>query len=226
MLVLTAGFLFIGVLILAIVVDFGRFTVVKEKLQTASDAASLAAAKSVDRMVRIEIDRGSARSCCGSRPCTPCCVDCGSVTVVGREAYLIDAEGWRSYCCSCGCGGMEILDRWVNHTGGGNDAADAAKIFFERNIPQEMESINGGEALVTVDTTYLSETQRSSPLYPTVFINAQGRIKTLLLGFFDSFAPHMNTSEMEMTVCSQGRTYYRDVSNGKWSHPPDNRCMK
>jgi len=226
MLVLTAGFIFIGVLILAIVVDFGRFTVVKEKLQTAGDAASLAAAKSVDRMVRIEIDRGSYRSCCGSRPCTPCCVDCGTITVVGREAYLIDAAGWRSYCCNCGCGGMEILDRWVNHTGGGNDAVTAARIFFDMNTPHEVELSNGGDVFLTVDTTYLSETQRSSPLYPTVFINAQGRIKTLLLGFFDSFAPGMNVSEMEMSVCSQGRTYYRDVGTGKWSQAPDNQCVK
>ena len=103
---------------------------------------------------------------------------------------------------------------------------NAAKTFFEVNIPREMVPSNGGDALVTVDTTYLSESQRSSPLYPTVFINAQGRIKTLLLSFFDNFTPGINVSEMEITVCSQGRTYYRDVNTGKWSHPPDNRCDK
>ena len=224
---LTAGFIFVAILLLVAVVDFGRYSVSKEKLQTAGDAASLAGAKSVDRMVLLAIEVGDRRDCCPTKDgCTPCCKRCSPdiVTVTGKESDLLDNEGWKNYCCSCGCAGMQILDRWVNYTNSGVDAANAARSFFDLNRPPEMEIANGGEASASIDASYLSETRRSSPLYPSVFVRAEAKISTLMLGLFNTVAPDLDASEMNMSTCSQGRTYYRDVSNGRWRRPPNNDC--
>lgn len=226
---ITAGFILVAVLLLVVVVDFGRYTVSKEKLQTAGDAASLAGAKSVDRMVMLEIERGDFIDCCGDDDkCSPCCRHCSPavITVSGKETDLLDNKGWESYCCSCGCEGMKVIDRWVNHTHGGNDAINAARAFFEINKPPEMEIVNGGDVGVSIDATYLSESRRGSPLYPSVFVRAEGRIRTLMMGIFNTFDPDVNTAEMNMSTCSQGRTYYRSAWNGKWQHPPDSNCAE
>ena len=227
---LTAGFVFVAILLLVAVVDFGRYSVAKEKLQTAGDAASLAGAKSVDRMVRLEISRGSNwGSCCSEEGgCRRCCRRCSPavVEVTGKEVDLLDHQGWQSYCCSCGCAGMRIVDRWVNYTNNGTDAVSAARSFFELNRPPEMEAINGGAVTAEIDASYLSETRRASPLYPSVFVRAEARISTLMMGIFNTIAPDLDTAEMHMSTCSQGRTYYRDVNNGKWQHPPNSNCAQ
>ena len=224
---LTAGFIIIAVLLLAVIVDFGRYTVSNEKLQTAGDSASLAGAKSVDRMVRLEIEIGESIDCCGEEECVPCCVPCAeedTIVVTGKESDLLDNEGWKNYCCSCGCVGMTILDRWVNYTNNGNDAVNAARSFFEINRPPEMAVANGGAVTAQIDAAYLSETRRGNPLYPSVIVRAEGKIRTLMMGIFNTISPEVDVSEMEMDTCSQGRTYYRDVSNGKWRHPPNSNC--
>jgi len=227
---LTAGFILVAVLILIAVVDFGRYTVTKEKLQTAGDSASLAGAKSVERMVQLEIKRGDKLDeCCGLFDCWPCCLTCpggDTVIVTGRESYLLESEGWKSYCCSCGCDGMKILDRWVNYTNGGNDAINAARSFFEINKPPEMEPTKGGNVTISIDTTYLSETRKGSPLYPSIIIKTEGKIKTLMMGIFSTITPTADTKEMKIKTCSQGRSYYRDTITGKWRHPPNNNCQE
>ena len=224
---LTAGFIFVAILLLVATVDFGRYSVSREKLQTASDAASLAGAKSVDRMVTLEINVGDFVDCCPTKDgCSPCCRRCSPnvVTVTGKESDLLDNNGWKSYCCSCGCEGMRIVDRWVNYTNRGSDAVSAARSFFELNRPPEMEIANGGSASASIETTYLSETRRNSPLYPSVFVRTEAKISTLMMGIFNAIAPEMDASEMNMSTCSQGRTYYRDVNNGRWRHPPNSNC--
>lgn len=227
---ITAGVIFIFLALVAIVVDFGRYTAAKEKLQTAGDTAALAAAKSVDRYVKLEIDPGSSKECCddGDGGCSPCCVDCGDpFTVVGKEADLIDNNGWRSYCCSCGCnGGPEILDRWVNYKNSGQDAVDAAEAVFEVNKPSEMEEETGGYSSISVDTSYLSQSRRNSSLYPSVIVQAQGKVRTVMMDILKLINPNANFEYLNASTCSQGRTYYRDVDNGKWERPPDNYCQE
>lgn len=60
---ITAAIMFVALAIVAVMLDFGRYTVAKEKLQTAGDAASLAGAKSGYRYVRLWIDPGSSPDC-------------------------------------------------------------------------------------------------------------------------------------------------------------------
>ena len=228
---LTAGFIIIAVLLLAIVVDFGRYTVEKEKLQTASDAASLAAAKNVERWVELEVVVGMKKVETElSYMCIYCRDEYGNIiisrTAIGLEDDLLP-YGYRSYCCSeCDeniC--YPILKRrWVNYTDSGHDAIVAANSLFGMNVPAEMTAANGGSASMSVDTRYLSQSYRSSAYYPSVFINAQGKIKTLMIDIFSSFSPGLDASEMDMSTCSQGRSYYRDASNSKWSVPPSNQC--
>ncbi len=223
-LLLTIGVIFIFLAFLAVVVDFGRYVVVKEKLQIASDAASLAGAKSADRWVRLKIDPGASWEVDDNGD--PYCESCGKpFEVVGTEAELLDNEGWMNYCCSCGCGGMKILDRWVDYKNGGTDAIQAANTVFELNRPYEMDTGQGGSASVTVNPSYLSQTNRSSPLYPSVIVQVQGRIKTVLLNILKIVSPSAKVDYMDISTCSQGRTYYKDVSNGKWQRPPDNYCQ-
>lgn len=224
---ITAAVIFIFLALIAVVTDFGRANVAKEKLQVASDAASLAGAKSVDRYVRLEIDPGSSLECCGSNPCSPCCVDCGDpFVVVGKEADLLDNNGWQRYCCSCGCDSMEILDRWVNYKNNGADVFMAANTLFEMNRPKEMDISTGGSAFITVDARYLRDTNRSSPYYPSVIVRAQGKVKTVMMDVFKTISPNTDFTYIEASTCSQGRTYYRDLSTGLWSRPPSNICYE
>ncbi|WP_031516872.1 Tad domain-containing protein [Desulfofalx alkaliphila] len=223
---ITAAVIFIFLALIAVVTDFGRANIAKEKLQVASDAASLAGAKSVDRYVRLEIDPGSRKSsCCDESGCSPCCVDCGDpFTVVGKEADLLDNNGWQNYCCSCGCNGMKILDRWVNYKNNGADVYMAANTLFEINRPKEMDISTGGSAFITVNASYLRDTNRGNPYYPSVIVRAQGKVKTVMMDVFKTIAPDTDFSYIETSTCSQGRTYYRDLSTGKWSRPPSSYC--
>ena len=229
---LTAGFIVIAVLLLAIVVDFGRYTVEKEKLQTASDAASLAAAKNVERWVELEVVVGMKKVETElSYMCWYCTDENGIIVsriVQGLEDDLLP-YGYRRYCCGeCDeniCYSV-LKRRWVNYTDSGHDAIVAANRLFGMNVPAEMTAANGGSASMSVDTRYLSQSYRSNAYYPSVFVNAQGKIKTLMIDIFSSFSPGLDASEMDMSTCSQGRSYYRDASNGKWSSPPSNQCPK
>lgn len=227
---ITVGVIFIFLAFIAIVVDFGRYTVAKEKLQIASDAASLAGAKSSERIVRLKIDQGERRDpCCyvdEDGNCQACCVDeCNHELIVeDTEVYLLENEGWRDYCCSCGCAGMEIIDRWVNYKNGGSDSVKAANAVFEMNKPEEMDESTGGSSYITIDPSYLSENKKFSPLYPSVIVQAHGRVRTLLLDFLKVVNPHGNYEYINASTCSQGRTYYKEVYNGKWNSPPDSYC--
>ena len=222
---ITAGVIFIFLALVAIVVDFGRYTAAKEKLQTAGDTAALAAAKSVDRYVKLEIDPGSSKECCGEDECVPCCVDCGDpITVKDKESILLDNDGWKRYCCNCGCGGMKILDRWVDYKNSGRDAVDAADAVFEINKPSEMEAGAGGYSDITVDTSYLSENRKGNSLYPSVIVQAHGTVRTVMMDIFKLINPNADFEYLNASTCSQGRTYYRDVDNGKWQRPPNSQC--
>ena len=219
---ITVGIIFIALALLAVVVDFGRYSMTKEKLQTAGDAAALAGAKTGYRYVKLEIDPGSQRECCGEEECSPCCVDCGDpFTVSGREAYLLDNDGWEKYCCNCGCRYMKILDRWVeydNHS----DVVAATNTLFQINQPEEMDALEGGNADIAIDI----RGDRKDPLYPSVIVKAQGTMKTVMMDIFKIFDPSADFSTMDASTCSQGATYVKDVKNGRWSRPPSSSCSE
>ena len=99
-------------IIFAGMVEFGRVMIVREQLQTAADAAALAAAGSgTHRQVTISVttDLGQFQPPCGPDGECPPCGDCGEVTrsgITGDESDLIDNGEWRDYCAEpCDCGG-------------------------------------------------------------------------------------------------------------------------
>lgn len=117
----TVIFLIMMVLTVGIV-EFGRVMMVRNQLQTASDAAALAAAGSdenVTKWVRLVVttDRGM-HTVCNKKTCW--CSACGtiSINVTGLEEELLDRGQWQDFCVPpCDCGGddctVRITDRWV-----------------------------------------------------------------------------------------------------------------
>ena len=198
-------------MVAAVAVDFGRYVLAAEKLQTATDAASSAAASTAKRYVKLEINRGKYRTTCpkpggGSRPCCKSCNE--TITVTGREDQLIDRKGYKKYFCSCGKGKVKILDRWVKYEGNGTDAIAAAKMFFNINKPKEMSNSQGGESSITSIKAFNS---RSDPRYPSVIVNSEGSIKTLMMDFIEKLYPENDASSLKSSKCSQGGTFYYDT---------------
>ncbi|RKO66392.1 pilus assembly protein TadG-related protein [Desulfofundulus salinus] len=201
----------------AIALDFARYKAASEKLQTADDAAALAAAMTADRYVTLEIDMGEYTTCCGDEECDPCCRSCGTTVVSGLERDLIDNGGWEKYCCDCGGCSYTILDRWVEFRG--SKAFTAAETMFELNRPAEMDAAQGGDARITGITVY---DDRHSPYYPSVVVRTFGRVKTLALNFLDRFAPG-NFDYLSANRCGQGGTFYYDL-NGRWHRAAEDAC--
>lgn len=210
-------------MVAAVAVDFARYILAVEKLQTATDSAATAAALTAKRYVRLDIDPGRYRSTCsdGKGGRRPCCRDCGSnITVVGREEDLVDKRGYRKYCCSCGCGSVKIKDRWVKYEDSGADARMAAEMFFDMNRPKEMDQEAGGESEITSVSVRGS---RSDPLYPSVVVRSEGRVKTLMLNFMDKLYPDSDLSSLGSSKCGQGGAFYYDLDGG-WHRAAGEGC--
>lgn len=210
-------------MVAAVAVDFGRYVLASEKLQTATDAASSAAASTAKRYVKLEINKGHYRTTCpkpggGSRPCCKSCNE--TITVTGREDKLMDRKGYKKYCCSCGCGKVKILDRWVTYEGNGTEALQAAKTFFNLNKPKEMSSTQSGESSIT---SIQAINRRNDPRYPSVIVNSEGSIKTLMMNFMDKMYPGTDVSNLETTKCSQGGSFYYDLDR-KWHRAAREAC--
>lgn len=196
-------------IIMAMAVDFGRQVLVSEKLKMATDSAANAAALSAKRYVRVKIDPGDYKDCCGY-DCTPCCKDCGDpFEVVGREDELIEQEGYRKYWCSCKNGSVDIIERWVEYEDNGAEARTAAQAYFDINRPKEMTSSAGGDSYISSVEVY---DNRNSDLYPSVVVRARGEIKTLLLTFMDKMHPGSDMSHLDSSKCSQGGAFYYDAN--------------
>lgn len=210
-------------MVAAVAVDFARYVAAGEKLQTATDSAAIAAALTAKRYVRLEIDRGSYRDCCPTEDgkCRQCCRPCDeTITVEGPEADLIDRRGYKRYCCSCRCGHIEILDRWVEYERNGADARLAAEMFFNLNKPKEMdESADGASDIRSVSV----RGDRRDPLYPSVIVRSQGRVKTLIMNIMDKLYPGTDLSSLGASRCSQGGTFYYDI-DGNWHRASMEGC--
>ena len=210
-------------MVAAVAVDFGRYVLASEKLQTATDSASSAAASTAKRYVKLEINRGKYRTTCpkpggGSRPCCKSCNE--TITVEGREDKLLDRKGYKKYFCSCGGGKVKLLDRWVKYEGNGSDAIAAAKMFFNLNKPKEMTNGEGGESAIT---SVKAINNKSDPRYPSVIVKTEASIKTIMMNFIDKMYPDTDLSNLGTTKCSQGGSYYYDL-DGKWHRAAKDGC--
>jgi hypothetical protein len=207
----------------AVALDLTRYTAAREKLQTAGDAAAVAASMSVTRYVELYIDRGRDYDCCGmGDECDPCCrTDCGEITVTGREKDLLDNKGWKQYCCGCGCEDVKVVDRWVENEN--YNVETVAEMFFGLNKPKEMSPEKGGESYISSIVPYLGELQREDPRYPSVVVKTRGKVKTLFLDFINRLYPGADMSYINASECSQGIIFYYD-QNGKWHRAAADAC--
>lgn len=198
-------------------VEFGRFLLLKEQTQTASDAAALAASYSgVKRWVNIDVITNKGKEvvyCCDEDGCWACgCESCGIHTenVVGLERDLIDGGGWRNYCvpyCDCGGGSCRyvIKRRWVKHSQ--RHSREAATAFALVNLPDQAEDIR---------------LSRNSPKIrgsaESVVVYLKSRMKSLF--------PNIFGKGFEAETCSEAATFYRDPKTGKWRKAPEDACWK
>ena len=210
------------IMLAAVAVDFARYALASEKLQTAGDSAATAAAMSAKRYVKLLINPGEELSiCCGDDGCSTCCIGCGGpFEVIGREDDLLDSEGYKRYCCGCGCPTPELLDRWVEYENNGAEARAAAQMFFDLNKPREMDSAAGGDSYIS---SLRLTNDRSDPVYPSVVVKTQGKMKTVMMNFMDRMYPDTNLSELGASRCSQGGSFYYDL-NGKWHRAAAEGC--
>ncbi|SFH34016.1 Putative Flp pilus-assembly TadE/G-like [Desulfotomaculum arcticum] len=204
----------------AIAIDFARRNIAAEKLQTAGDAASLAGAMSATRYVKLEIDPGKYKTTCHrNHKSYPCCKSCGDkFTVTGKESELIDQKGYKDYLCNCGGGSVKILDRWVEYKG--NNAENAAIMFFNLNKPREMNSAQGGQSAIN-DIKIFSN--RSDPRYPSVLVRSTGKIKTIMMNSLNKLFPGVDFTYLNASKCSQGGSFYYDL-NGRWHKAAEEGC--
>ena len=210
------------IMVAAVAVDFARYALAGEKLQTAGDSAATAAAMSAKRYVRLQINPGKELSiCCSYDSCFPCCKGCGgSFEITGREDDLLDKEGYTRYCCSCGCGGVQLLDRWVEYENNGAEARAVAELFFNINKPKEMDTPAGGDSYIS---SLRLTNDRSDPVYPSVVVKTRGKLKTVMMNFMDRMYPHTNMSELEASRCSQGGAFYYNL-DGRWNRAAAEGC--
>lgn len=231
-LALTAVAAFVLVLLFAGLAEFGRWLILREQLQTAADAAALAASYSgAERWVNIDVktERGE-RIECDEFGCW--CEGCGvSVrNVTGKERDLLDGRpsartirdsddipgsGWDHYCrtpCSCSDEAFcwyEVKKRWVKYSP--SYSRDAADAFFHMNLPGQAEW--GG----VEDLEFRNfESQRNEA--PAVVAKA----RALMSPIFALFGP----GYYQARSCSQADTFYRDPRTGKWVKAPPDYCAR
>jgi hypothetical protein len=204
-------------LLFAGLVEFGRFLILKEQTQTASDAAALAASYSgVKKWVNIDVitDRGNKTVyCCDEDGCYPCgCEPCGIRTenVTGLEKDLINGGEWEDYCvppCSCGGGSCwyVIKKRWVEYSQ--QHSQDAAEAFALVNLPDQAEDVwlNRGSPKIRHDVASV-----------VVYLKSRAR----------SLFPNVFGASYETETCSEAATFYYDPKTGKWRKAPEDACWK
>ncbi len=214
-----AVFVIVLTLLFAGLVEFGRFLILKEQTQTASDAAALAASYSgVKRWVNIDVktDRGETRVCdCDENGCTCWCEPCGIHTknVTGLERDLIDGGGWKNYCvppCSCGGGSCwyVIKKRWVEYSQ--QHSRETAEAFALVNLPDQAEDVwlSRGSPKIRSDVA-------------SVVVYLKSRARSLFPNLFGVFSESYETE-----TCSEAATFYYDPKTGKWRKVPEDACWK
>lgn len=175
---LTLGLVLILLLLFVIMCEFGRVMLVREQLQTATDAAALAGAGSeLHRQVKINVvsDLGYKKKTCydesGEYPCcgTRCRDENISLSVVGEEKHLIEKNGWREYCVEpCECGGgdcwFELIDRNIHY-----ETSTVRASSDQNEISNEISKVE--DELTDVSRLILVESQRDYSSYLSTLFN-------------------------------------------------------
>lgn len=202
------------------VCELGRYLLLRERTQTAADAAALAASLSgVQRWVKVDVytDRGETLVCiCGDDGCSCWCEPCGITvkTVTGKEKELIDDEGWKDYCdppCSCGGGSCwyDIVDRWVVYNEG--SAEQTMEAFYVENQPTQGSGSWIFKSVIHKD--------KNDPYYPSLTVYGRTVAQSLFPNLFGVFPDEYKTD-----VCAQGGTFYKDPKTEKWVKAPPRAC--
>lgn len=210
-------------LIAGVAIDYSRYVAASEKLLTATESAAMAGALTAKRYVKLEVDKGKYRACCPSEDggCSPCCKSCQKKIIIsGAERELLENKGYKKYCCSCGCGRVKILDQWVEYSNDGFDAQIEAERFFKLNTPKEMTCFQGGSAEIS---NIEIVNKRSDPRYPSVIVEAKGKIKTLIMEAMNGILFNRLSNYLTTERCVQGGSFYYDI-HGRWQRPPEEGC--
>jgi len=108
----------------------------------------------------------------------------------------------------------------VEYENNGAGARAAAELFFNINKPKEMDSAAGGDSYIS---SIRLTNDRYDPVYPSVVVKTQGKMKTVMMNFMDRMYPDTNLSELGASRCSQGGSFYYDL-NGKWHRAAAEGC--
>jgi hypothetical protein len=203
-------FLFMGI------AEFGRWLLAKEQAQTSADAAALASSVSGIRSivtlgitgyyirpyVVTIIDEETGNEYTETRYKTVY----RTFSKTGYERSLIDQEGWKDVCYSRGYVPYDykIADRYVEYNV--NTSEKAASIFLAENPTQ------GNSEIKSVKV----HGDKNDPYYPSVVVSVVTKLKTMFpnSGLF--------SGEYNIETVSQGDTFFKDPTTGKWSKaPPD-----
>lgn len=211
----------------AIVIDLGRQMAVKEQVQTAVDAGSLAGSMHGVRYVKVLVPNRWKRECdvccCGQDECSPCCCGCRreelpDAIVEGTRKYVWDQRGWykEAGCGSCGrccfvyCGQPQVVEQWVRFPG---DTNIVAREVTEINLPQDMSPEEGGGVEYIRPEVHAGVAEKQSgyashydPLAPSVIVRAKGWIKSLLAGGL------FGVNRQDVGACGQSGVFFFKLS--------------
>jgi len=203
----------------ALVLDLGRVMAVKEQLQTAVDAGSLAGSLEGVRYVKVRVPDRYKRICgvcCsdidGSCGCCNCkTYELPDVVVSGTRVKVWDKRGWEheAECGSCGecctvyCGKPVVEAQWIEFPG---DAEQVAVQTAQANLPADVKSYEGGGGSIDADVHSGSGRGRRDPLAPSVVVKFSGWIKSMLAGSL------FKADELDVNTCGQSGTFFYKLS--------------
>ncbi len=199
--------------------DLGRVMAVKEQLQTAVDAGSLAGSLEGVRYVKVRVPDRYKRTCsiCCSDVTGKCrCCNCkkkqlSDYIAVGTRIEVWDKKGWRrmANCGSCGkcckvyCGKPVVEAQWIEFPG---DTEQVAVQTAQANLPADVKSYEGGGGSIDADVHSGSGRGRRDPLAPSVVVKFSGWIKSMLAGSL------FKADELDVNTCGQSGTFFYKLS--------------
>lgn len=197
----------------ALVLDLGRVMAVREQLQTAVDAGSLAGSMQGVRYVKVRVPERvkiKCGECCDEFGCS-CChcetYELPDYIAKGTRKAVWDQGGWQEGCGSCGeccrirCGRPVIEDQWIEFTGG---TERVALQTAEANLPADVKPQEGGGGYIYPDPHWgaIDSREKNDPLAPSVIVKFSGWIKSMLAGGL------FGTERIDVNSCGQSGTFF------------------
>lgn len=204
--------LFICVLF-AGMVEFGRVMIVREQLQTAADAAGLAAAGSgTHRYVTINVitDLGPEKICeedeDGKSYCW--CEDCGTVPpikIVGNEVDLLDKGGWKQYCVPR-CGGCD------------GSRGDCWYQLVDRELTYDTHSMSWGTEAENINNIEKQLTSTTRQIIPYFSYDNRNSISRMMEGLsLQSMDRLLNNSNYWLSSWMRVGGYYNECPESNFN---------